>query len=56
MGLEKLFGKNFYEVKTRCSNCSTKQNTKITKGNVASEVIENGACINCGCKNLEIIK
>lgn len=53
MGID-LIPKTTYDVKTKCTNCGMKQNTKIKKGNAASEVIGNGKCENCGCQTLEL--
>lgn len=50
--MDSLFGKGFYEVKCKCTNCGTKQSAKITKGKKAEDVIGNGKCENCGCQNL----
>jgi hypothetical protein len=47
-------GPGIYEVKTKCSNCNTKQLTRIKKGNKASEVIERGKCERCGCMTLTL--
>jgi len=52
--IKDLFGAGIYEVKTVCSNCKTKQLTKIKKGNIAKEVIDNGKCTFCGCQTLTL--
>ncbi len=52
--LKNIFPEKVYEVKSKCSNCNTKQLTKIKKGNKASEVIENGHCEKCGCLTLSL--
>jgi len=53
--MDNLFGKSYYEVKSKCTNCGTKQLTKIKKGNIAEEVIDRGKCENCGCQKLEVV-
>lgn len=52
--IDNLFGKNYYIVDSICRNCKKKQETKISKGNKAEDVIGNGKCENCGCKELEL--
>lgn len=54
--IENLIPKRTYEVKTRCLNCKTIQQTKIRKGNKAEEVLQNGKCENCGCQTLELVR
>lgn len=54
MKITDLIIKNYYEVKTRCKNCSYRQMTKIKKGNLPEEVIDRGVCKNCGCFQLEV--
>lgn len=56
MNLDNLFPKNYYEIKTKCKNCSTKQLTKIRKGNKPEDVLSNGKCDNCGVNELELVK
>lgn len=56
MDLNNLIPKNYYEVKTKCKNCSQKQMTKIKKGNKPEDVLYKGKCENCGVNELEMIK
>ena len=58
MGIKELIGLGVgvYEVKTKCTNCNTKQLTNIKKGNKSEEVIERGKCERCGCMTLELEK
>lgn len=53
--IKKLWPKKYYEVDTDCGNCGLRQVTKIQKGNLASEVIEQGVCANCGCAQLQLL-
>lgn len=41
-----------YNVEAKCNNCKTVQLTRINKGNVAEDVIQNARCIKCGCREL----
>lgn len=54
MGLENIFGKNYYEVKTKCKNCGSRQMTRIRKGNKPEDVLSRGKCVICGCFELEV--
>lgn len=54
--MDKIFAKDFYEVRTKCKNCKVTQMTRIRKGNKAKEVLKNGVCIKCGCLELEEVR
>jgi len=56
MDFSRFLPEKVYEVNSKCGNCKTKQTTKIKKGHKSSEVIANGKCENCGCKELELVE